>query len=95
MGQDNSFQPCYYANLLKTECYWNRIVFTHEIMSTCKIILLATSAAHICILKAFLHVRERSTFAEAVKRINHPSRVTWGGKSAEKCKSQGMAVLFA
>lgn len=46
-------------------------------------------------LKAFLHVREGSTFAEAVKRINHPSRVTWGGKSAERCKSRGTAVLFA
>ena len=95
MGQNNSFQPCYYANLLKITCYWNRIVFTHEMMSTHKIILLAVPAAHICLFKAFLHVREGSTFAEAAKRINHPSRVTWGGKSAERCKSRGTAVLFA
>lgn len=88
MGQDNSFQPCYYANLLKITCYWNRIVFPREMMSTRKIILLTTPSAHICILKAFPHVREGSTFAEALKRINHPSRVTRGGKSAERCSSR-------
>lgn len=64
-------------------------------MSTCKIILLTMPAAHICMLKALQHVREGSTFAEAAKHINHPSRVTGGGKSAESCNSRGTTVLFA
>lgn len=63
--------------------------------SAVKIILLTTPTVHIRIPKAFLHVRGRSTFAEPGKHINHPSRVTQGGKSAERCKSPGTAVLLA
>ena len=70
-------------------------MFTHEIRSALKITLLTTPAVHIRIPEAFLHVRGGSTFAEPGKHINQPSTVTQGGKSAERCRSPGTAVLCA